>query len=67
MRSDQLLKWHVTQTLLGHEPGQDINRRYLCMGGKIMKVFNNDMEVWHEWQDEALQRACDELNKIEGQ
>lgn len=57
--------WYYTTTLLGCDKDHDINRRQLYRGGIRMHVFNDDMNVWSVWKDEAIQRACDELNKIE--
>lgn len=55
--------WYFCQTLLSGKP--DTNIRQLYRGDVSMHRFNTDMNPWSEWKDEALQRACDELNKIE--
>lgn len=55
--------WYFTRTLLSCDP--DINKRGLYRGSDLMHRFNDEMKPWSEWKDEALQRACDELNKIE--
>ena len=57
--------WHWTKTLLACPPGYDTNRRTLYRGPHAMHTFARPAKHWETWQDEALQRACDELNKIE--
>jgi hypothetical protein len=57
--------WYLTTSLLSFPHGEDRNKRHLFCGTTWIRTFNDEMMPWEEWQDEALQRACDELNRAE--
>jgi hypothetical protein len=49
----------------GRDYEPDINIRHLYRGDQSIHLFNEGMNPWEEWQDEAIQRVCNELNRIE--
>jgi len=65
MANNLATTWRVVSTLLACPPGYDVNQRFIYRGDEQKAIFNVNMRVWDVWKDEALKRACDELNKIE--
>ena len=57
--------WHVMQTLLGCAPGRDTNKRFLMRGFVEVAVFNAEMRVWSEEDDQALHKLAKYLNQPE--
>lgn len=56
--------WYVSSTLLAGTP--DCNQRFLHFRGETIRAYNVDRSPWPADKDQALQRACDLLNGLEG-
>lgn len=55
-------KWYVTKTLLACNP--DINKRILYYGDTSIMIFNSEMRVWSEKQEQLLNEAVERLNQV---